>query len=178
MALPSRQWLALLVPLFGIAGWMLARTIRSLLQTTRGAVVATVPAAADQVVILAEPGRYVLMVEGRQFTRDFARAEFELTDSSGTRIPLHLVVVRTAVKSFSRVRLALREFEIGVPGSYTIHATGLPADQDSGNRLIVSRPVGGQIVLHVLGIVVSGILLIGSLVGSIILLVGQRPTPP
>lgn len=178
MTWPSRQWLAVLIPVFGIALWLLGRTIMSLLQTTRGSVVASLPSAAEQQFTMPEAGAFTLSVEGRQFTTDFGRADFSMTDSTGAAVPMSTILVRTAVKSLSRVRLAVRSFSIARPGSYTLRATGLPADQNTGNRLVVSRPIGGSIVLHVLGIVVSGIFVIASLVGSIALLVGRQGTSP
>lgn len=178
MTWPSRQWLAVLVPVFGIALWFLGRTIRSLIQTTRGSVIASLPAVAEQQLSLPEAGSFTLSVEGRQFSTDFRDGDFSLADSTGAAIPLDRVLVRTAVKSIGRVRLVVRSFSVDRPGSYTLRATGLAAGQDSTNRLVVSRPIGGAIVLHVLGLIVSGIFVIASLVGSIILLVGRRgPTP-
>jgi hypothetical protein len=175
---PSRQWILLLVPVFGLGVWLLVRTIRSLLHTTRGSVVAALPAIREQTFLLGEHGRFTLMVEGRLFTSDFAHAEFALKDSAGMPVPLSTLLIRTNVNSMGRARLGLREFETTAPGSYTLTVTGLPSDQDADNRLIVSRPIGGAIVLHVLGIVVSGIFVIASLVGSILLLVGRRGATP
>jgi hypothetical protein len=175
---PSRQWLAVLVPLFGIALWFLGRTIRSLIQTTRGSVIASLPAVAEQPVALAEAGSFTLSIEGRRFSTDFRGGDFSLADSNGHSIPMEVVLIRSAVQSVGRVRLTVRRFNITQPGSYTLRATGLAEGQDTGNRLVVGRPIGGAIVLHVLGIVVSGIFVIASLVGSILLLVGRRgPTP-
>jgi hypothetical protein len=176
--LPSRQWIALLIPVFGLGIWLLVRSIRSLLQTTRGSVVTTLPAVREQQFTLGVSGRFTLLVEGRLFTSDFARADFALKDSAGTSVPLSMILIRTNVNSMGRARLALREFETSGPGTYTLTVTGLPSDQDADNRLIVSRPIGGALVLHVLGIVVSGIFVIASLVGSILLLVGRRGSTP
>lgn len=177
MTLPGRQWVALLLPVFGLGLWLLIRSIRSLLQTTRGSIVVALPAVRQQPLTLAEAGRFTLMVEGRLFTSDFAHADFALSDSTGRAVPLSSPVVRTKVNSMGRARLSLREFQAPA-GSYTLTVTGLPPDQDADNRLIVSRPIGGAIVLHVLGIVVSGIFVIGSLVGTIALLVGPRGGTP
>jgi hypothetical protein len=177
MTVPGRQWIMLLLPVFGLGVWLLVRSIRGLLQATRGAIVATLPAVREQRLTLAEGGRFTLMVEGRLFTSDFAHADFALADSAGRSVPLTTLLIRTNVNSMGRARLGLREFE-AAPGSYTLTVTGLPSDQDADNRLIVSRPIGGAIVLRVLGIVVSGIFVIGSLVGSIILLVGKRGLAP
>lgn len=177
MTLPSRQWLALLVPVFGLGAWLLFRSIRSLLHTTRGSIVVALPSVARQPFTLPEGGDFTLMVEGRRFSRDFAKADFAITDSAGRTVPLSVVLVRTSVNSLGRARLSLRAFSAQA-GSYTLAVTGLPNDQDPDNRLIVSRPIGGAIVLHVLAIVVSGIFVIASLVGSIILLVGRRSLTP
>lgn len=178
MTVPSRHWVVLLVPVFGIALWLLGRTIRSLLQTTRSATVASLPSIAEQQVTFADAVEYTLLVEGRLFTSDFARADFSLSNSAGRVMPMETIYIRSAVKSFGRVRLSLRRFTVDQPGSYTLRVTGLPSDQDADNRLIVSRPLGGAIVWHVLGIVVAGIFAIASLVGAIILLVGRRGTSP
>lgn len=173
MTLPSRQWIALLLPVCGMSLWLLVRTIRSLIRTTRDAVVATLPATAEQTVTL-HPGGYALAVESRHFSRDFAAVDFELRDSAGTVIPLPNVLFRTKISSSSRVQLELRRFTIVAAGDYLLRTTGLSPTADSANRLIVRRPAGAQIALHIVTLVVLGILAIGSLVGSIVLWVGVR----
>ena len=173
MTLPSRQWIAVLLPVCGVSLWLLARTIRSLIRTNGEAVVATLPAIAEQTVVL-DPGEYALAVESRHFSRDFAAVDFELQDSGGTRIPLPNVLLRTRVSSSSRAQLELRRFTIASAGIYLLVTSGLIPAADSANRLVVRRPVGPQIVLHIVTLVVLGILAIGSLVGSIVMLVGVR----
>jgi len=169
----NAAWLALTVPAFVVAVILLGLTIRSLIHTVRGSVVATVPVRAEQRFALPRAGDYALYVEGKFLSRDFGALEFSLADVAGAPVTLHPVLFRTTVSSFSRVRLQLRHFHAAAPGTFTLRVTGIRENQDPENRIVFTAPVTARMVLHILAIIVLAALTIGSLVGSLLILLNR-----
>jgi len=169
----SPAWLALTVPAFLIAAVLLGLTIRSLVHTMRGSVVASVPVRAEQGFALSRAGDYDLYVEGKFLSRDFGALELSLTDAAGAPVTLHPVLFRTTVSSFSRVRLKLHHFQTADPGTFTLRVTGIRENQDSENRIVFAAPVTARMVFHILAIVLLSILTIASLVGSLLILLNR-----
>ena len=170
----SPTWLALTVPAFLIAAILLGLTIRSLIHTVRGSVVASVPLRAEQRFALPRAGDYDLYGEGRFLSRDFGALEFSLTDAAGAPVTLHRVFFRTTVSSFTRVRLQLRHFHAAAgAGSFTLRITGIKENQDPENRIVLATPVTARMVLHILAIIALAMLAMASLGGSIFILLGQ-----
>jgi hypothetical protein len=170
--MPFSRWLLLTIPGFVIAAVLLAFTIRSLLRTLSGAAVAAVPAQESQRLSLPEPGHYDLYIEGRQGTTDFAGLDYALADSAGRSVPRSGVVFRATVKGLSRARLMVRSFQIREPGEFTLRVTGLRPGASQDNRILISRPVRSSMVLHIVGLVVLGCAMIGSLVATGLLIFG------
>jgi hypothetical protein len=81
--------------------------------------------------------------------------------------PLNLVLVPTTVSSLSRVRVPVRSFVSLGAGRLTLEVTGGGAFPDD-DRLMITRPIGGPVVVHVLTLVVLGAVTIGSLVASVL----------
>jgi hypothetical protein len=162
----NKSWLFAAIPLAVIALALLALTAISLLRTVRRSVVVSVPMRADQTVTFKDAGSYVLNVEGTSLSRVAAGLSFAITkEGSGTSIPLHRILVRTKVSSFSRTRLGLYGFDIPAPGVYTLRMTGMDSstNYDSG-AIVITRPFTLALVTHVLALVTLGALFIGSLV--------------
>jgi hypothetical protein len=168
------RWLFLTIPGFVLAAVLLALTIRSLLRTLSGAVVAAVPLEEHQSFPLAEPGPYDLYVEGRLGTMDFVGLGFRLTDAAGRNVPMSGVLFRARVNSLSRARLLLQSFQATAPGVFALEVTGLRSAASPDDRIVISRPVRGALVTHILGLVILGGLTIGSMVASGLLLFGPQ----
>jgi hypothetical protein len=68
--------------------------------------------------------------------------------------------------SFSKVRMEMKSYEITKPGRYVLHIQGLdPGSKvDSEHRIVFMRPHLAQSIGYVIGIILSGFLLIGSIV--------------
>jgi hypothetical protein len=81
--------------------------------------------------------------------------------------PLNPVLVPTTVSSLSRVRVPVRSFVSLGAGRLTLEVTGGGAFPDD-DRLMITRPIGGPVVVHVLTLVVLGAVTIGSLVASVL----------
>lgn len=169
----SESWLVAAVAAFLIAALLLARTIRSLIRTMRGSLVASVPLLAEQQFPLPQAGTYDLYVEGMRFSRDFGALDFALSDSAGAPVPLQRILFRTTVSSVSRVRLLLRRFTAPGAGTFTLRTTGIRPDQNPENRIVFAMPVTARMVLHILAIIALAMLAIASLVGSILMLLSR-----
>jgi hypothetical protein len=171
---PSPSWIALTAPLFVLSVWLLYRTIRSLVGTVRKSIVASVPLREEAALTVDEPGAYDLSVEGSQLSTDFGGLDFAMLRVDGTPVPMRTAWFRTTVSSVSRVRLQLRRLSVEAPGRFTLRISGIKPDQDPENRVVLSRPIGTAIVGHVLALVALGMLTVGSLVASALLLVGPQ----
>ena len=169
------RWLVLTIPVFIGSVAMLVLTIQGLVRAVRGAAVASLPVAERSEFTLDAAGEYDISAEGRLGSRDFGGVDFELADSVGRSIPLHTVLMRTSRTSLSgRTELLLRSFAIGRPGTLTLRVRGITEGASADNRIVIGRVVRGGSVLRIIGIVLFGVLTIGSLVGSILLVVTRR----
>lgn len=164
-------WVALTVPAFFISAWLLAKSISSLVRLVRGSVVLSVPVTPVQSLRLEQAGPYQLGVEGNRFSRDFGDLDFELRSPHGDSMALPAILVRTSVNGLTRSRLTLRSFEADEPGNYQLTVRGIGPSQNADNRIVISRPIGGSMVGLILAIIATGALTLGSLVGTVLLLV-------
>jgi hypothetical protein len=172
---PGPRWLAVTVPILLASVTLLAVTIRSLVRAVRGAAVTSFPVAEETAFTLAEGGDYDISAEGRLGTRDFAGIEFELSDGDGRNVPLQTVLMRTSSTSLSgRTKLQLRSFSSGSGGRYTLRVRGTSAGASPDNRIVIGRAASGAIVVRIVGVVLFGVLTIGSLVASILMVVLPR----
>jgi hypothetical protein len=160
-------WLTFTLPVFAVALWLLVRVARGLLRATRASVVAAAPMREVITLPIGEPGDYALYVEGRRFSRDFGGLDYAMRDRNNSVIPLGNALMRTEVSSFDRVRLEVRTFHLAGAGTVTLHVTGIHAQSDPENRIVVARPVMGTVVLYVLALVVLGALTVASFGGSL-----------
>jgi hypothetical protein len=167
MVLP-RSWLALTIPIGLIALGLLAWTVVSLVRTVRGAIVMSVPLREEQRVTFDRGGELALNLESGSFLRNLGGLGFGVsTTGSGTTIPLHPVLFRTEVSSFSRRRLELYSFTLPAAGSYLLRVTGINSAADPATDAIVfTRRFRGALVFHVLALIALGGTFIGSIVVS------------
>jgi hypothetical protein len=167
----SVSWLAAAVALFLVATVLLGLTIRSLIRTVRGSVVAAVPLRDVQTFLLPHKGPHDLYVEGVRFSTDFGSLEFALSDPAGGAVNLQPVWFRTTVSGASRVRLHLRSFKAVEAGTFTLRITGIKPHQDAENRIVFATPVRVRMVLYILALIALGVLTMASLGGLIFVLV-------
>jgi hypothetical protein len=171
----NRSWLLLTLPVAVVAMGALGWTIRSLLRTMRGAVVLSVPMMPRQVVRFEQPGEYALNIEADSQLAVIASLTFTLVDTERrTAVPLRTALVRTRVSSFSRARRELYGFSIAAPGNYVLRVDGAAESLAASHpAVVITRPFHGALVLHVLGLVASGALMIGSIVATGLILSGH-----
>ncbi len=173
---PLSHWVFLSAPAAVGAAILLGFTIRSLLRTLRSSVVASLPLAAAQPVTFAAAGSYDLYAEGGSASARFGGLDFGIADADGRDVPMHRVVFRTVVSSFTRVRVQLRSFEIPHAGTYTLRVPG-GDDRPGDVQLLLGRPVRVRVIGHILALVALGIATIGSSVATALLIV-QPPMQP
>lgn len=77
-------------------------------------------------------------------------------------------VSRTSMSG--RSTLQLRKFDAPHPGSYVLTVTGIREGSNPGNTIVIERPAGIALVGWILGVVLSGALLILSIVASALVL--------
>ena len=164
--------LAVIVMLAGIA--ILFFTIRGLIRVVRQAVVARLPAVAEQNVSFDRAGTYVLHLEHPRFSSSLRRAAFSLRDAVGAReVRSWPILFRTTSSGYARVRLSVRGFAVERPGRYVLSATGIdPGADASQDALVFTVPYASTMVLLILGIVLGGFCLIGGLVFTALGLAG------
>lgn len=122
---PALWWTGLTVPAGLVSVWLGIRTVRSLIRTMRASVVASAPLRERQILPLPGAGSYDLYMEGKRLSRDFGGLDFALSDRSGATIPVRRLLLRTQVSSLSRVRLALRSFDVDAEGDVVLTTSGI-----------------------------------------------------
>ena len=168
---PSNRWLFISLPALLFAFGALALGIRGLLGLLRGKAVSTVSLRAQSTISIPSAGTYDLSVAGQLGTTDFAGVDFQMHDESGTAVPMRSVVMRVSRTSMSgRSTLQLRKFDAPHPGNYVLTVTGIREGSNPGNTIVIERPAGIALVGWILGVVLSGALLILSIVASALVL--------
>jgi hypothetical protein len=164
---PSNRWIFISIPALLVSLGALAFSVRGLLGLLRGKAVSTVPLRTQSTIAIPTAGTYDLSVSGRLGTTDFAGVDFQVHDESGSVVPMRTVVMRVSRTSMSgRSALQLRKFDAPHPGNYVLTVSGIREGSDPGNTIVIGRPAGFALVGWIVGIVLSGALLILSIVAS------------
>lgn len=156
-------WLA--PPAFFLGIILLALIIYNLVIMMKKAKIIRLPLVEQQEVEFNEAGTVVLWGEGPQLTTRFAWLKYRLTDRAGASVPGRITLPVKA-SSFTRVKRTMRLFHIPQPGKYLLYVDRL-GEADPRNakcQLVFTKPFLGKVVLHILGILFSSFMLIGSLV--------------
>lgn len=152
-----------------LSGVALARSIKRLVRTVRSAIEATVELVPEQRVMLPTGGLKTVYLRAPRFT-NVSQLRLHLRSAAGEEIPLTRVLYRTTW-SGRDVTQAHAQCQLPTAGEYLISASGIPAAARP-LALQFGPPRGLALVASILAVVASAILTIGSLVASIILLVG------
>jgi hypothetical protein len=120
----------------------------------------------QQDIEFAEAGRVVLCIEGPRFTRRFAHLHYELSAYDGTRLRGRTIWFRLLTSGVSKVRLELKSYQIPQPGRYRLWIQGLGTGwtADAKHRIVFMRPHLARSIGYIIGILLAGGLLIGSIV--------------
>jgi hypothetical protein len=161
-----RNALWISIPVFIVSVVSLVYLILDVIKVMKQAHLTSVPLMKEQEVEFAKAGRVVLCMEGPLFTSRFANLSYTLIGPEGNPTEKRRSWFRSHTSSFSKVRMELEYYKIPRPGQYTLHIVGLePGEKpDHDHRIVFMLPHLAQSVARVVGILLAGMFLIGSLV--------------
>jgi hypothetical protein len=158
---------------------LLIRCIKGLLHTISASRLCAVPLRDRQEIHFPEAGKVVLAIEGPLLSRRFAKLGYALIGPDGIEVPGRRPLLRMRTTGLTTATLELKFFNLAHPGPHLFVISGLGGAQpnDGAHQMVFSRPHRRQLLLFVLGIVLSSVGLIGSLVLFLIrlLVVGGSP---
>lgn len=159
---------------FSLGMYTLCILIARLRKTLRDAVELSVPIQENQRIAFPTSGEKCLHVEGPLFTTKFAGLTFELIDERAQRpVQLRPVLFRCSTTTgLSRARLMFKRFFIDHAGIYLFSIHGMPSGFDSSKLAIVfTKPYRTQAVSSIIGLVLSGMLVIASIILTSLILI-------
>lgn len=167
------------VPLFGIAAAFLAFSVVGLVRLNERSQLVSLPLLNMQTVQFPEAGRVALCVEGPRFTSRFSGLTFDLVSGDGKRLAGSAAWLHFTTSGMSTVRMEMRRFGIPEPGRYTLRIENLGSsrDRDAEHRIVFTKPHLLQTIGYILGIILAGGALIGSVVLFILRLLSKGGTP-
>jgi hypothetical protein len=160
-----RNGLRISVPLFIIAVALLVYFILNVIRVVRQAHLLSVPLLEQQEIEFTEAGRVVLCTQGPLLSFRFAKLAYEIT-GDGIPIEGRTTWFHARTSGFSWVRMEVKSYRIPRPGRYILRIKGLEPSStaDSEHQIVFMRPHLAQSIGSVIGIVLAGLLFIGSIV--------------
>lgn len=157
-------WISAVV--FFISAVSLGFFILKVVRLARQAQITSVRLLDQQDIEFANSGRVVLNIEGPRATRRFAKLDYELIARDGTRVKGQPILLPNRTSGVSRIRMGVESYEIPRPGRYALRIKGLEAGwtADVEHRIVFTKPYLARSIAYVVGIVLAGVLLIGSVV--------------
>lgn len=166
------SWEVVLAVAFISGIYLLWIMIRRLIRLPASVTEHTLPVIPHQKIEFIDIGEKYLHVEGPRFTTVFSGISFALSDGS-TNLPVRLrsVILRSVMGGMSRAKLLLKTFVIDHAGSYGLQIGGIKEGVDYSNtHIVITKPYLAKLTLNILGLILAGWLVIGSIVLSILLL--------
>jgi hypothetical protein len=156
-------WIA--PPLFIISAALLCLFILSVIRAVRQAHLLSVPLLEHQEIEFASEGRVVLCTQGPLLSTRFSKLDYELT-GDGVPVDGRTTWFHSKTSGFSWVRMEMKAYRIPRPGRYTLSIKGLEpgSTPDSEHQIVFMRPHLARSIGHVIGIVLTGLPFIGSIV--------------
>ncbi|MFH0976653.1 MAG: hypothetical protein V1874_12795 [Spirochaetota bacterium] len=147
---------------------MLVLCIRGVVVTSRQSVLFRLPLVSSQEVEFSEAGKVVLSLEGPLFTSRHSELKYRLTDPYGKEVEGHIVIFRTRSSGFTKTNHELKSYKITHPGRHVFQIIGLDKEDIKISRgkysLVFTCPHFALSMLYVIGIVISAVFVIGSIV--------------
>jgi hypothetical protein len=173
-----RYGLWISVPAFGVSAALLVFFIISVVRVVRQSHILSVPLLEQQEIEFPEAGRVVLCIEGPLLTTRFGNLDYDLRVAEGMPVEGRTTWFHAKTSSLSKVRMELKSYELPRRGRYILSIKGLgPGSKpDSENKIVFMKPHLAVSILYVIGITLSAVLLIGSLVLFLLRLTGQGTT--
>ena len=173
-----RNGLWISIPLFVISAALLAYFIFNVIRVLKQAHLFSVPIVEEQEIEFSEAGRVVLCTQGPHLSFRFTKLDYEL---AGDGIPIEGRTVWPPKRTtgFSWIRLEVKSYRIPRSGRYILWIKGLEpgSPPDSEHRIVFMKPHLARRIGHVIGIVLAGMLFIGSIVLFFLRLLSKGGTP-
>jgi hypothetical protein len=160
-----RNGLWISVPLFIISVALLVTFILSVIRVVRQAHLLSVPVIEQQEIEFSEAGRVILCTQGPLLSFRFAKLDYELT-GGGIPVESRTTWFHAKTSGFSWVRMEVKAYRIPMPGRYLLRIKGLEPGSagDSDHQIVFMKPHLACSIGYVIGIVLTGLLSIGSIV--------------
>jgi len=157
-------WISL--PLFIVSAALLCFFILGVIRGVRQAHLLSVPLLDQQGIHFAEEGRVVLCTQGPLLSIRFAKLDYELTGDNGMPVEGRTTWFHSKTSGFSWVRMEVKSYRIPMPGRYVLRIKGFEPGTapDDDHRIVFTRPHLARSIGYVIGIVLAGMLFIGSIV--------------
>jgi len=171
-----RNGLWISVPLFIISAALLCFFILNVIRSVRQAYLLSVPLLGQQETQFAEEGRVVLCTQGPLLSFRFAKLDYELTGDNGMPVEGRTTWFHARTSGLSWVRMEVKSYRIPMPGRYILRIKGLEpgSSPDSEHQIVFMRPHLARSIGYVIGIVLSGLLFVGSIVLFFLRLVSKN----
>ncbi len=160
-----RNGLWISVPLFVISAALLAFFILNIVRGVRQAHLLSVPLREQQEIEFAKEGRVVLCTQGPLLSFRFANLDYELT-GDGLPVEGRTTWFHSRTSGLSWVRMEMKIYTIPRPGRYNLRIKGLQPGLavDPEHKIVFMRPHLARSIANVIGIVLTSLLFIGSIV--------------
>jgi len=156
-------WIA--VPLFVISAALLCFFILGVIRAVKQSHLLRVPLLEQQEVEFVEAGRVVLCTQGPLLSFRFSKLGYELT-GDGVPVESRTAWFPAKTTGFSWVRMEVKSYRIPRPGRYILRIKGLEpgSTPDSEHQIVFMRPHLARSIGYVIGIVLTSLFFIGSIV--------------
>ncbi len=155
----SPEWLRITIPVAIVLAALLIYLVIRLIGVLRGAVVASVPLAAESEVAFDATGPMLLHGEGPRLSTAFRNLDFSLADvETGQEVVLSGILFKQSSSGLRKTRLTLRSFTLDTDGTYCLSVQGA---SDSGglpdHSIVFTRDRRSRVVGLIVAIVFCGI---------------------
>jgi len=173
-----RNGLWISIPLFVISAALLAYFSLNVIRVVKQAHLLSVPLLEQQEIEFTEAGRVVLCTQGPQLSFRFTKLDYELA-GDGILVEGRKIWLPRRTTGFSWIRLEVQSYRIQRPGRYVFRIKGLEhgGTADSEHRIVFMKPHLARRIGHVIGIVLAGVLFIGSIVLFFLRLLSKDGSP-
>ena len=168
MVIKSWSLLTVAGVVFVLLGAGLVWVVLNLLRSNRGDILASAALADEQEINLPSPGVVLLLLETPRTASDFRQFQVELVEKeSGQTVKMKydFVTAQGAVYGLTTMKVPFGRMTAPRAGPYMVRVAGLQAGKDYSNyRLMLSRPYLGRMVFQIIGIVICGVGMLGTVI--------------
>ena len=161
MVIKSFSLLTLAIALFLLLGAALVWFIVHLVRGNQNSLLAAMALAPEQEVRVEAPGEVVLLMEVPRLASDFRNFQIEVIDrqgGQGATMKYRYLTAQQTVYGMTTMKVPFGRMTTIQPGAYLVRVSGLQAGKDYSNyHLLLSRPYFGRMAFQIVGIVVSGV---------------------